>query len=105
MKKEYYKLVRDRIPEIIDSTGGRCKTRTLAEQEYVRMLNEKLQEELNEYLESGSVEELADLLEVMMAAAKAAGNDWQTVEAIRQEKYLARGGFVDRILLLEVTEK
>ena len=65
---------------------------------------EKLQEELTEYQESKSPEELADLLEVMMAAAKARGHDFSEVEAIRREKAEKRGRFNDRIYLESVTE-
>lgn len=98
------KLVRDRIPEIIESTGKTCVTRTLDEAEYIAALDAKLQEELNEYLADGSMEELADLLEVMMACAKARGHGFAEVERIRREKAEKRGGFDQRIFLESVTE-
>lgn len=98
------KLVRDKIPQIIQASGKTCITRTLAEAEYIAALNGKLQEELNEYLADGSMEELADLLEVMMACAKARGHDFAVVEAIRREKAEKRGGFEQRIFLESVTE-
>ena len=63
--KTYHKLVRDRIPEIIESDGKTCVCETLSDEEYIRLLDEKLNEELAEYQESKSLEELADLLEVM----------------------------------------
>ena len=64
----YKKLVRDKIPEIIMLNEGRsCKTRILNDEEYLLELNKKIQEELKEYLESGEVEELADLEEVLRA--------------------------------------
>ncbi len=102
MTKHYNKLVRDRIPQMIQSGGSRCKIRILSPEDYLQKLNEKLGEELSEYLESGDLEELADLLEVMQAVAKAKGASWEEVEAIRAKKKAARGGFEERILLLEV---
>ncbi len=98
------KLVRDKIPAIIESAGKTCVTRTLPDEEYITALDTKLGEELQEYLADGSMEELADLLEVMMAAAKARGHDFSEVERIRREKAEKRGGFNDRIFLESVTE-
>ena len=98
------KLVRDKIPQIIEQSGKSCVTRILSDEEYAAALNAKLQEELNEYLADGSMEELADLLEVMMAAAKARGHDFSEVEAIRREKAEKRGRFNDCIYLESVTE-
>ena len=98
------KLVRDRIPEIIARDGKTCVTRTLSTGDYIAALDAKLTEELAEYHADGSMEELADLLEVMMAAAKARGHDFSEVEAIRREKAEKRGRFNDRIYLESVTE-
>ncbi len=102
MKKIYHKLVRDRIPEIIEASGSSCTTEILEGERYLQMLHVKLQEELNEYLQNGDAEELADLLEVVMATAQAKGLSWQQLEAIREAKKAARGGFEKRILLKEV---
>jgi len=98
------KLVRDRIPEIIEKSGKACVTRTLPDAEYLAALDAKLQEELNEYLADKSMEELADLLEVMMAAAEARGHTFAEVEALRREKAEQRGGFRDRIWLESVSD-
>lgn len=92
------KLVRDRIPEIIENSGRKCEWEILSDEEYLMRLDEKLQEELAEYLEDKSLEELADLLEVLMAVAEARGSMAQ-VEAIRVAKKAKRGGFEKRILL------
>ena len=59
-------------------------------------------EELAEYQESKSMEELADLLEVMRAVAKARGSSMEEVEQIRREKAIKRGGFDKKLLLTEV---
>ena len=101
----YHKLVRDRIPEIIENSGKTCSTSILSESEYIKMLDVKLNEELLEYQESKSMEELADLLEVVRAVAAARGSSIEEVERIRLDKAAKRGGFEKRILLLEVQEE
>lgn len=98
------KLVRDKIPEIIEGSGKTCVTRILPEVEYLAALDTKLQEELNEYQADKSMEELADLLEVMMAVCEARGHTFAEVEAIRRAKADKRGGFQARIFLESVTE-
>ena len=106
MKKiEYHKLVRDRIPEIIKQDGKTCECSVLSQQEYILLLDQKLNEELAEYQESKSMEELADLLEVMCAVAAARGSSMEEVEKIRVRKKEKRGGFEKRILLETVTEQ
>ena len=105
MKKiTYNKLVRDRIPEIIRQAGKTCICSVLTDEEYLRLLDEKLNEELAEYQESKSMEELADLLEVIQAVARARGSSPEEVERIRKSKAEKRGGFEERILLEEVEE-
>jgi len=69
--KIYNKLVRDNIPEIMIKNGAKPVTRILTEEEYLKELNKKLLEEVNEYLESGSIEELADIEEVIIAILNA----------------------------------
>ena len=78
---KYNKLVRDRIPEIIEVSGKNCKTKILNDEEYLRMIDAKLDEELAEYQESKSLEELADLLEVMEAVVNARGYTWEQLMA------------------------
>ena len=102
--KIYHKLVRDHIPEIIKAAGKTCVCETLSDEEYLRLLDTKLNEELAEYQESKSLEELADLLEVMQAVVKARGWTLEELERVRAEKALKRGGFEKKILLKEVTE-
>ena len=100
--KEYHKLVRDEIPRIIEESGKRCEVTVLTEEEYLRMADRKLKEELDEYLESGDIEELADLLEVLRAVAKARGSSIEQVEEIRVRKARERGGFEKRLCLEKV---
>lgn len=104
MAKQYHKLIRDKIPEIIARTGKTCKTEILSDDNYLALLDEKLGEELAEYQESKSLEELADLLEVMEAVVTARGYSWEQLLSIKTEKKAARGGFEEKLLLLEVSE-
>ena len=101
---KYQKLVRDRIPEIIEKEGKQSVCSILSDEEYLMLLDQKLSEELGEYLEDKSMEELADLLEVMMAVAKARGSSIEEVETIRRQKAEKRGRFEKKILLEEVFE-
>ena len=102
--KTYNKLVRDRIPEIIDADGKRCIAEALSNEEYLRLLDYKLDGGLAEYQESKSLEELADLLEVIQAVVKARGWTMEELERVRAEKAAERGGFEKKILLKEVWE-
>ena len=102
---KYNKLVRDRIPEIIEASGKKCVCSTLSDEEYLAMLDAKLNEELAEYQESKSMEELADLLEVIRAVAVARGSSVEEVEAIRRDKAKKRGGFEKKILLQAVSSE
>ena len=103
--KHYHKLVRDKIPRIIEAAGKTCTCSVLPEEEYLPLLNAKLSEEVGEYQESGALEELADILEVIHAIALARGSSIEAVEAIRQAKRDARGGFEQRILLEDVFDQ
>ena len=98
------KLVRDRIPEIIETSGKTCNTVILDNEEYIRMIDAKLDEELAEYHQDQNLEELADLLEVIYAAAQARGYTLDELEAVRKEKAEKRGAFDKQIFLKEVIE-
>lgn len=91
--RTYHKLVRDRIPEIIEADGKTCVTEILADEQYLEMLDAKLNEELAEYQESKSLEEVADLLEIMRAVVKARGRTWKQLEQVRADKAARWGAF------------
>ena len=101
---KYNKLVRDKIPQIIKDSGKTAVTRVADDNEYLQLLRAKLLEETNEYLESGAAEELADILEVVLALAKAGGCSEEALFALREDKAAKRGGFDEKILLLQVKE-
>lgn len=104
----YHKLVRDGIPDIIKSQGKAYRMRTLDDEEYIHELRTKLMEESEEYFAAGSneeaIEELADMLEVILALAEIHGSDGVALEKIRAKKAEWRGGFKDKVFLLDVED-
>jgi len=104
--KVYNKLVRDKIPEIIAADNGSTyNIRIMEDDEYLDSLNNKLQEELKEYLESGDVEELADLEEVLRAILDAKRVSYDEFEKIRNSKVEKRGAFKKKIFLISADDK
>lgn len=101
---KYNKLVRDRIPEIIEKNGKKAIVEELGDQACKKYLDEKLREELEEYLASDSVDELADMVEVIYAILKCKGVDANDFVSIRKRKAKERGAFDKRLLLKEVVE-
>ncbi len=97
--KIYNKLVRDKIPEIINANGEKCTIEILNDDDYLIYLNKKLLEEVNEYLESEDVEELADLEEVLRAILAVKKVSYSSFEERRLSKVAKRGSFDKRILL------
>ena len=96
----YDKLVRDHIPDLIREQGESPIVRVLQEEEYRHLLEDKLDEEVAEYHGDKSPEELADILEVVFALAKASGVSYAQLMEIYQHKHDARGGFDKRIYLI-----
>ena len=101
---KYDKLIRDKIPEIIEQSGKKCIVEVMDNDTYIEYLDQKLNEELSEYQQDKSIEELADLLEVMYAVVVARGYSVAELERIRLEKSEKRGAFEKRLLLKSVSE-
>lgn len=102
----YNKLVRDKIPEIIKSNGEEPIIRILDNEEYKKELEKKLKEECEEVLLAKGldrIEELADLLEVMIALSNIEDKSLNDVLNIRNIKKEKRGGFDKKIYLEGVT--
>ena len=97
--KVYNKLVRDRIPEIIEADEKSCKTRILSDEEYIVALEAKLNEEVAEYQADKNLEEMTDVLEVLQAICLARGYSLEELEAMRLKKAVERGGFSEKIFL------
>lgn len=97
--KIYNKLVRDNIPEIMVKNGADPVIRILNDEEYLVELNKKLQEEVQEYLTDGNIEELADIEEVLRAILDVKNVSYDEFEEIRQSKVTKRGAFKDKIFL------
>jgi predicted house-cleaning noncanonical NTP pyrophosphatase (MazG superfamily) len=91
------KLVRDRIPEIIKADGKSPITRILSEDEYLQELDTKLNEEVAEYQADKSIEEIADVLEVLFTICEARGYSVEQLMKVKQDKQDKRGGFKERI--------
>ncbi|MCM3040643.1 nucleoside triphosphate pyrophosphohydrolase [Paenibacillus motobuensis] len=101
----YNKLVRDFIPDIIGAQGKQYSIKTLDMETYSIELRKKLQEEHQEYIsaktDQEAAEELADMLEVIYALATIHGVTEQEMNQLRSEKAQKRGGFKERIMLIE----
>lgn len=104
MKKSMNKLVRDNIPFIIEKEGRIPKTKILDDEKYTTALNEKLKEEVKEYLMSNDIEELADIVEVVEALAESQGSSIQEVMEIKQKKQNKNGAFKNKIFLISVDD-
>lgn len=105
---KYDKLIRDKIPEIIERRGKESKTRIAETEEYQQKLREKLEEKVYEFLsadEKDKIEEIADILEVLYAICDSKGISREEIEKIRVRKVEERGGFKQRIILEETRGK
>ena len=98
----FNKLVRDKIPQIIRQEGKEPIIHIADDEEYTKKLHEKLQEEVQEFLETPTAEELADILEVLRALAERQGISPEQLENIRVKKARQKGSFSQRIVLEEV---
>lgn len=99
MLDEYDKLVRDDVPEIIQTDGDEPITHVAEGEEYRHRLHDKLDEEVAEFHESDDPGELADVLEVIAALAAAYGTSESELEELRRGKAAKRGGFAEGIVL------
>lgn len=97
--KEYRKLVRDKIPEVIRANGQIPVTHIATDDEFVTALGDKLAEEVEEFRQSGRPEEIADILEVVDAICQSKGIDPVEIRRLKDNKKIERGGFLKKIIL------
>jgi predicted house-cleaning noncanonical NTP pyrophosphatase (MazG superfamily) len=100
--KIYNKLVRDKIPQIIEADGKKCEIRTAGNDELIELLEAKLIEEAEEFREAKNLEELADIMEVVFGLANVLGYSEDELLEKRQEKKEERGGFEEGLVLNKV---
>jgi predicted house-cleaning noncanonical NTP pyrophosphatase (MazG superfamily) len=106
-EKEYPKLVRDKIPEVVEEiTGKKVGSRILENDEkYLYYLQKKIEEEAQELAQAKEkkhvIEEVADLLELIDAFSVFYDIDHDEIKKVQEEKRRKRGGFSDRILMLD----
>jgi predicted house-cleaning noncanonical NTP pyrophosphatase (MazG superfamily) len=100
LHQKYNKAVRDKIPEIILKNGKSCKFVTLPDNKFLIEMEKKLSEEIEEYLESKTGNELADIIEVVYRIAELRGISNTDMEKIRQEKIIERGAFSKNYFLI-----
>ncbi len=94
------KLVRDKIPEILEKEGKRFRiVKQLQGQELLEELVRKLHEEVEEFTRCRTLEELADILEVIDALAQKLGSNLEEVLKIKERKKSERGGFTRGIVV------
>lgn len=104
MQIDYNKAVRDRIPEIIKSSGKECSVKKVSDKEFLPYMENKLLEEVNEYLESREIEELADILEVICRITELKGVSIDEVEKIQSAKSFERGSFSKNYILISADD-
>jgi predicted house-cleaning noncanonical NTP pyrophosphatase (MazG superfamily) len=102
--KTYNKLVRDKIPAIIAADKKKANTKILNDKQYSKELIKKLKEEVAEFEAEPSIEELADIKELLIAIREAMGIHAGELEDARRKKAASNGRFKKRIYLESVEE-
>lgn len=97
--KEFDKLVRDNIPQIIEASGNHCDIEIVDDETAMGYLYKKLQEEVDELLQDKNLEEIADVVEVLFAIGKKYGYDEKDILEKRAQKKAKSGGFEKNIIL------
>ena len=103
MNKIYQKLVRDRIPEIIEETGKEFSVCQVSGERLKAYAMKKLQEEVQEFVEDPSAEEAADIMEIFHFICQRLSLKDSEIMAQTTAKRIARGGF-DMGFVLEWVE-
>ncbi len=104
MKKVFHKkLIRDKIPQIIEAAGDRYEVRVMGKREFEKELKKKLVEEASELVKTPRkdlLNEMADVLELLKSIANFYKIDFRLVEEKQIFKKKERGGFKKRLFLI-----
>tara|TARA_B110001454_G_C12361768_1_gene284608 strand:+ start:221 stop:535 length:315 start_codon:yes stop_codon:yes gene_type:complete len=98
------KAIRDKIPEIIEKSGLKFNVKKLSDKDFLEEMEKKLDEEVSEYHESKSVEEIADIIEVIERIAELRGTSVKELMKIKYEKSEKRGKFEKNFFLIETND-
>jgi predicted house-cleaning noncanonical NTP pyrophosphatase (MazG superfamily) len=104
MNRSYNKLVRDKIPQLIEESGRRYTSRILDEKEYFDALIDKVIEEIEEYRVSGLEEEIADVYEALDCLVEFKEYEPMHLDYLQLIRKEARGSFKERVLLIDVED-
>ena len=105
MNQSYNKLVRDKIPQLIEESGRSYTSRRLSEQEYFDSLIDKVIEEIEEFRNSVNEEEIADVYEALDCLVQLKEYEPMHIDYLKLIRREARGSFKDRILLIDVEDE
>ena len=100
----FNKVIRDKIPEIIQKDGHTCNIQTLSDEKFLLEIEKKLSEEVTEYQNDKTPEELTDILEVIYKIAQLKGISKEELEKIRIKKLQNKGGFEKNLFLIDTSE-
>ncbi len=100
----FNKVIRDKIPEIIQKDGYTCNIQTLSDEKFLLEIEKKLSEEVTEYQNDKNPEELADILEVIYKIAQLKGVSKEELEKIKIKKLQNKGGFEKNLFLIDTSE-
>jgi len=96
------KLVRDKIPQIIEKSGRSCEYEIADHDQMKIFLEAKMSEECQEFFESPSLSEAADIYEVFLAVLDNWGLEMSEVLQRSQHKKMNNGAFKNKIILQEI---
>lgn len=100
MVQEYNKAVRDKVPSIIMASGKKCKYAKFDDAEFLFAMEEKLKEEVKEYANTRTVDELVDILEVVYRIAELKGISKLQLHGLKERKAEEKGNFSQNLFLL-----
>jgi len=101
--KKFNKVIRDKIPEIIQKDGQTCNIQILSDEKFMVEIEKKLSEEVTEYQNDKNPEELSDILEVIYRIAQLRGISKEELEKIRIKKLQDKGGFEKNLFLIDTS--